>query len=118
MGTGSHKNAFYGTLHYVTDYTGFSSDVTLQNGNYLAVDLSSNDFTGLTSVKIGLNPTYKNGEPVFDDSGLVELINDPDKNGVFKIWDNNIQKFKIVATDGVKTKTRVLDLSGLVCETE
>ena len=78
--------------------------------------MSDNDYTGLTSVKIGLSPTYKDGELVFDDSGLVELINDPDKNGVFRIYDKNVQKFKIVATDGVKTKTRLLDLSGLTCE--
>lgn len=51
-------------------------------------------------------------------SGLVEIINDPDKNGVFKVTDKNIQKFVIVQTDGKSTTTTIYDLSGLTLETE
>ena len=66
-----------GTLNYVTGYTGFSSNPEEQEGHFLALDLSDNDFTGLTSVMVGLDPSAG--------SGLVEIINDPDKNGVFRI---------------------------------
>lgn len=100
----------------MTGYTGFSSDPTLQEGNYLAVNFADNDFSNLTSVKIGLRPTYKSGSLVDDDSGLVEAINDPDKNGVFRIVDESTQKLKIVTTDGVSTHTQVFDLSGLTLQ--
>ena len=50
-------------------------------------------------------------------SGLVEIINDPDKNGVFRI-SNTRQKFKIVSTDGTYTKTQVFNLSGLTLADE
>lgn len=46
-------------------------------------------------------------------SGLVEIIDDPEKNGVFKITDKDTQVFKIVSTDGENTITRTYDLSGL-----
>lgn len=111
------SNAITGTLNYVEDYTGFSSKVSEQEGNYLALTLAGNDFSGLTSVKIGLRPTYKSGEAVDDDSGLVEIINDPDRNGVFRISSND-QVFKIVQTNGTKTKTQTFSLAGLTLENE
>lgn len=111
------SNAITGTLNYVEDYTGFSSKVSEQEGNYLALTLAGNDFSGLTSVKIGLRPTYKSGEAVDDDSGLVEIINDPDRNGVFRISSND-QVFKIVQTNGTKTKTQTFSLTGLTLENE
>ena len=98
-----------GTLNYVTGYTGFSSNPEEQEGHFLALDLSDNDFTGLTSVMVGLDPSAG--------SGLVEIINDPDKNGVFRI-SNTRQKFKIVSTDGTYTKTQVFNLSGLTLAEE
>lgn len=111
------NNAITGTLNYVEDYTEFSSKVSEQEGNYLALTLAGNDFSGLTSVKIGLRPTYKSGEAVDDDSGLVEIINDPDRNGVFRISSND-QVFKIVQTNGTKTKTQTFSLTGLTLENE
>ena len=50
-------------------------------------------------------------------SGLVEIIDDPDKNAVFKIHDND-QKLVIKATDGVDTVTTEYSLKKLVLETE
>lgn len=111
------NNAITGTLNYVEDYTEFSSKASEQEGNYLALTLAGNDFSGLTSVKIGLRPTYKSGEAVDDDSGLVEIINDPDRNGVFRISSND-QVFKIVQTNGTKTKTQTFSLTGLTLENE
>ena len=44
--------------------------------------------------------------------GLVEIIDDPDKNGAFKITNKDEQKFEI-NVDGEST---LYDLTGLVCE--
>ena len=63
----------------------------------------------MTSVKVGLDPS--------EGTGLVEILNDPDKNGVFKITNKATQNFKIVATDGIHTEIVTLDLAGLNCET-
>lgn len=106
-----------GTLKYVTGYTGFSDDPTLQEGNYLAVKVSDID-TGATSVKIGLRPTWKNGELKDTDEGLVELINDPDKNGVFYIKDNTVQKLVVVQSDGTKSLRQEWTLSDLTVQSE
>lgn len=102
------EDAITGTLKHVTEYTEFSPTPELQEGNYLAVNLANNNFSNFTSVKIGLDPSQG--------SGLVEIINDPDKNGVFRIA-NTSQKFKIVSTsvDGIEN-TQVFDLSGLTLE--
>lgn len=102
-------DAITGTLKYVEGYTGFSSDPELQDGNFLALKFTADDWSKFTSVKVGLEPSMG--------SGLVEIKNDPDKNGVFRVANTN-QKFKVVATDGADTTTKVYSLAGLVLETE
>lgn len=109
------NGAITGELYYVEGYTGFSSNPAQQDGNFLALDFADNTFTGLTSVKVGLVPTYVSGEAVNDDSGLVEIINDDTKDGVFKIT-NGSQIFKIVSTDGTRTNTQTFSLSGLTLD--
>ncbi len=74
-------------------------------GYFMAVDLSDSGFTNLTSVKVGMSPSAG--------SGLVELINDPDKNGVFKVSNKYNQKFVVKQTDGTNTLTQAFDLSQL-----
>ena len=65
---------------------------------------------GATSVKVGLSPSVS--------SGLVEIINDPDKNGAFKVTDKNAQKFIVVTeANGVRSTNRY-SLSGLELEEE
>lgn len=108
-------DAITGTLKYVgtgslADYWGA--------GNFLALNFAATDFTKYTSVKVGLRPTYGGPggtTPIDDDSGLQEIIEDPDKNGVFKITDKATQKFKIVSTDAEtgEINTQIFDLSGL-----
>lgn len=93
-----------GTLKYledgpIADYWGA--------GNFLALKFSDVD-PRATSIKVGLNPS--------EGSGLVELLGDPDMNGVFKITDKSTQKFRVVITDGHVTKTTDYDLSGLTLE--
>lgn len=73
-------------------------------GNFLALKFTDVPETA-TSVKVGLDPSQG--------SGLVELLDDPDMNGVFKITNKYVQKFVVVTTDGKTTTEQRFDLSGL-----
>ena len=96
-----------GTLKYLSDPS-ISLVSDWGAGNFIALKFT--DFApNLTSVKVGLDPS--------EGTGLVEILNDPDKNGVFKITNKATQNFKIVATDGIHTEIVTLDLAGLNCET-
>jgi hypothetical protein len=50
-------------------------------------------------------------------TGMVDIKNDPDHNGIVKIANKDVQRFKIVAksTDGKKINTQWFDLTGLHC---
>lgn len=109
-------NGIAGTLkHYDTssqlvDYWG--------EGNFLALKIT-NIPAAATSVKVGLVPTYGGPggtTPIDDDSGLVEIIEDEDKNFAAYINDKNTQKLVIVTTDGANTLRKEYDLSAIVCE--
>lgn len=93
-----------GTLKYLEE--GSLVD-TYGPGYFIALNLADNDFSGLTSVKVGMDPSVS--------TGLVEIINDPDKNGAFKVT-NKTQKFKIVQTDGTYTESNTYDLGRLILE--
>lgn len=79
-------------------------------GNFVTLKFSASDWSDYTSVKVGLSPSVS--------SGLVEVLNDPDKNGVFKVTNKDNQVFKVVATDGTYTRTETYSLADLVCEDE
>ena len=98
-------NKITGTLKYLDDGGPISG--WWGAGNCLALKFSNVD-PKPTSIKVGLNPS--------EGSGLVELLGDPDMNGVFKITDKDTQKFRVVITDGHLTKTTDYDLSDLTCE--
>lgn len=76
-------------------------------GNFIALQFADLD-PNATSVKCGMDPSYG--------SGLVEIIDDPDLNGVWKVTDKDEQVFKVVSTDGTNTTTDTYDLSGLTVE--
>lgn len=76
-------------------------------GNFLALKFTDID-SDATSVKVGLEPSAG--------SGLVEIIDDPDKDGVFKLSDTLNQKFVVVQSDGLYTKKQSYDLSELTRE--
>ena len=97
-------NRITGTLKYLSE--GSLVD-TWGPGYFIALNLADNDYSDLTSVKVGMDPSVS--------SGLVEIINDPDKNGAFKVTNKN-QKFKIVQSDGTHTETTTYDLGRLVLE--
>lgn len=99
-------NAITGTSKYIA--SGALAD-GWGAGNFIALSLADNTFTDLTSVKIGLEPSAG--------AGLQEIIDDPDKAGVFKITDKYNQKFVVVQTDGNNTVKQSYSLSGLTLET-
>lgn len=96
-----------GTLKYVTGYTGFSGDVTLQSGNYLALDFAS-DVADWIEVKLvgGTHEEFKR----LDDDGIL----------IVRITDTATQSL-IVRSYCSETETTseiTLDLSGLTLQEE
>lgn len=81
-------------------------------GNFIGVEVQGIP-ADVTSIKLGMFPTYKEGKFHWDDSGLVDITDDPDKGGVFKITDKSIQKIKIVTSDGTKVHSQLYDLKGV-----
>lgn len=100
-------NKITGTLKFLSG----SNPITDMwgEGNFLCLQFAADDWSDFTSVKVGLNPSQG--------SGLVDILADPDKNGVFKITNKNTQKFVIEATSNGEVFTFNYDLSGLVCQT-
>lgn len=74
------------------------------DGYFLALKLSSID-AAATSVKVGLTPSAG--------TGLVELIDDPDKDVVMKISNKATQKFTVVTSNATTETVDYYDLSGL-----
>ncbi len=100
-GVSISNGAFTGTLHKVTSGT-LKRDWGA--GWFLAVKFTNID-ADATSVLVGLEPS--------EGSGLVELINDPDKNGVFKITDKDKQKLVVMQRTSRFNLIQRYDLSGL-----
>ena len=71
---------------------------------------TSNNWSQYDSVKVGLDPSAQ--------SGIVEILNDPDKNGVFKVKQNLSQKFVVEYSKGESVERDVYDLSGLTLSEE
>lgn len=102
-------NDISGTLKYLSGSNAITD--VWGEGNFFCFQLSADSWSAYDSVKVGVEPSQG--------TGLVEIINDPDKNGICKIGDKNTQKFKIIASKaGKPTKTQVFDLSGLTLEEE
>ena len=95
------NGAVTGTLKYVTDYTGFSSDVEEQSGNYLAIKVEAVEDATITVELI--NGTL--GHPVtLDDDGMI----------VIRVSNTETQSIQIVATVGAVSETVNLSISDLV----
>lgn len=73
-------------------------------GNFIALKFSGDAFDNATSIKVGMSPSQG--------SGLVEVINDPDRNGAFKVTSTT-QTFVVEVTSGTETKKATYDLTGL-----
>ena len=87
-----------GTLKYLD-----SGDLvtTWGAGNFMALTFIDNDFSKYSSVKVGMDPSQS--------SGLVEIINDPDKNGVFKVM--TVQSLATIVTLPLNTLSEAEMLS-------
>lgn len=95
-------SAITGTLKYLTEGSLIN---TFGPGNFMALKLSGEDFDDATSIKVGMNPS--------EGTGLVEIINDPDRNGAFKVTNKNTQRFVIQVTKNGSTTTKEYVLTGL-----
>lgn len=98
-----------GTLKFVSG--GFGETGPLAgDGNFLALKFT--DSNSADSIKVGLRPSAG--------TGLVELVGDPDQNGVFKVageLDGVQQVFVVRTTKGSLVKEQVFDISELVLQT-
>ena len=93
-----------GTLKYLDEG---ALPTTWGAGYFMALKFEDID-QNATSVKVGLTPSVS--------SGLVEIIDDPDKNGAFKVTDKLNQKFTVVVSDGTNSITKYYDLSDIVMD--
>lgn len=100
-------NSIVGTLKFIEG--GLSPAGPLSgDGYFLALKITNID-SDATSVKVGLDPSQG--------TGLVEIIDDPDKNLVAKITDKNTQFFIVEQSDNKGNKlTQRFNLGGLTLE--
>lgn len=98
-------NSIVGTLKFIEGGLAPSGPLS-GDGHFLALKISNID-ADATSVKVGLEPS--------EGTGLVEIIDDPDKNLVAKITATS-QKFVVVQSDGTNTRKQSFNLSGLTLE--
>lgn len=96
-----------GTLHYVTDYTGFSGDPEEQSGNYLVLHCDmTEDPNDVITVEL-LHGTL--GRPV---------TLDEDHNIVLKIGDTTQQQVRVVGVHEGESIVKTYSLSNLTLESE
>lgn len=101
-------NAITGTLAFIEG--GLSPAGYLSgDGHFLALKFSTADWADFDRVEVGLDPSQG--------SGLVDLLPDPDKNGVFKITSTS-QKFIVKTTIGEDVVTKEYSLADLVLSPE
>lgn len=96
-------NAITGTLKFIEG--GLAPSGPLAGDGYFLALKWSDPAAGITSLKVGLAPS--------EGTGLVECIDDTDRNGVFKITDKDKQVVVIQQTGAGKQHTQQLTLSGL-----
>lgn len=95
-----------GTLHYVTNYTEFSSESDEQAGNYIALKFDTDISDGVvTTVEI-----------VGGTKGPVTL--DSDMNWVGLIRNKDTQSIRVISKKNTTSETKTYDLTGLTLETE
>lgn len=101
-------NAITGTLKYLDGDNAITQ--VWGEGNFMCLQFTSADWTKYSSVKVGMRPSQS--------SGLVEVLTDPDKNGVFKVTNKDNQKFVIQMSNGAQSIEKVYSLSGLTVQGE
>ena len=94
-----------GTLKYVDGYVDFSSNVSEQSGNYLALKIEAEPAEAETVVEL-----------VGGTKGPVTL--DDDMNIVLLIKNKDTQSIKVTTTHNEESVTKTYGLSGLTLESE
>ena len=87
-------------MKYVDDYTGFSGDPELQEGNYLVLHFATPDTEGTTITVTVTNPS------VLDSDGII----------VLRIRNKTTQTVTVVAEKDGQSTTKVYRLTGLTLE--
>jgi hypothetical protein len=95
-----------GTLTFIEG--GLAETGPLSGDGYFLALKWSDPAEGVTSLKVGLIPS--------EGTGLVECIDDTDRNGVFKITDKNKQKLVLIQSGNGRVNVQNFDLSGLVLD--
>lgn len=98
------NDSISGTLKYVTGYTGFSSKVSEQSGNYLALKVATVPSENVTTTV----------EVVGGTKGAVKL--DSDMNIVLRIANKDTQSIKVVSTMGGQSVEKLYHLTNLTVE--
>lgn len=100
--TFSQSGAVTGTLKHVTDYTGFSSNVSEQSGNYIVFHAEVPDEEGVTiTAKITKTSTL-----------------DSDGIAVFRVVDKTNNLTVTASKEGYDSVTKTFTLSGLTLNEE
>ena len=94
--------AITGTLHHVTDYTGFSSNVEQQSGHYLALHATAEGADAITVELVG----GVSGPVTLDEDGIIVLL----------IADTSTQSVRVVATKGANSEALTYSLTGVTLE--
>lgn len=105
------EGAITGTLKFIAGGLAQSGPLA-GDGNFMALQFVNE--SDADSIKAGLVPSASGME-------LVEVVGDPDMNGVFKVSGEvgGVQQvFKVVTTKGGISKTQIFDLSDLELNTE
>lgn len=92
-------------MKHVTGYTGFSSNTSEQEGNYLALKVDADSEDAVATVEL-----------VGGTKGPVTL--DDDMNIVLLIKNKDTQSIKVTTTHNEESITKTYGLSGLTLETE
>lgn len=93
-----------GTLKYLSGFTGYSEETSLQEGNYLALEISAAPIDVITTAELlGSSEAPKK----VGTDGIV----------VFRVTNTVSQKIKVTAIMGRETTIKTYNLSGLKLET-
>ena len=92
-------------MKHVTGYTGFSSNTSEQEGNYLALKVDAGSGDAVVTIEL-----------VGGTKGPVTL--DDDMNIVLLIKNKDTQSIKVTTTHNEESITKTYGLSGLTLETE
>lgn len=99
------NSAVTGTLKYVSDYTGFSSDTEMQSGNYIAIHAADNNADTITVELVG----GTSGPRTLDSDGII----------VLRVANKNTQTIQVISyLNGSVKESKSYSLTGLMLESE